>query len=104
MLHILCNALIIFVLVSVGLWLLWEHGVIGGKTTETGKEGNGMGMLFNLATGILFLLGVAFLGGAFLAHLQGFALQVTVLAAVGVICLAAAILLFVLNRLQRKKV
>lgn len=55
-----------------------------------------MKIILKLAAVILAVLGIAFLGGSYLAYLQGVAGQITVLAVVGVICLviAAALLIY----------
>lgn len=58
-----------------------------------------MNKLFNkTATFILFVLGLAFLAGSFLAHVQGFILQVPILAVAGVVCLVIALIFFILSR------
>lgn len=61
-----------------------------------------MNKLFSkTAAFILFVLGLAFLAGSFLAHLQGFIIQVPVLAAVGGVCLVIALVCFIMTKHSR---
>lgn len=51
---------------------------------------------------ILLLLGIAFFIGAFLAYAQNIVSQITVLAAVGCICLVCAAVVFAVGKLTKK--
>lgn len=57
-----------------------------------------MKSIMKIATIILSLLGIAFLGGSLLAYLQGFALQISLLAGTGIICLIGAVVMTVLGK------
>lgn len=57
-----------------------------------------MKSIMKIASILLTLLGIAFLGGALPAYLQGVMLQISLLAGTGVVCLVAAIALAVMKR------
>ena len=52
---------------------------------------------------IIAVLGVAFLGGSYLAYIQGVVTQITVLAVVGVICLVIAAVLLIYRAIKFSK-
>lgn len=49
-----------------------------------------MKIILKVVAIILAILGIAFLGGSYLAYLQGVESQIAVLAVVGIICLVAS--------------
>lgn len=49
---------------------------------------------------LIVMLGIAFEGGAFLAHLQGVVLQVMPLAVTGAVCFVAGIIVYFMSRKQ----
>lgn len=87
------NALVIFVLVVIGLFVLFETGFID-KNQRIQKMG-GLNMtkrIIKLAAGILCILGIAFLLGSFLAYIQNITVQIVPLLIVGVICLLVSLI------------
>lgn len=104
MLSVLFKAFDIFILVVVGMWLLWEIGIFSNHKSRHTKEVKVMKTVLNMVSIILFILGVAFLGGSFLAFLQGFVIQITVLAVTGTICFIVALICFLFNHLKKKEI
>lgn len=62
-----------------------------------------MKSILKIASIALSLLGVAFVGGSLLAYLQSFALQVSLLAGTGIICLIGAVILTILGKRAAEK-
>lgn len=94
----LIHATGICILVLIGLYFLWKIEALDDIHYH-GKKGIGMGAILKGTMMILVLLGVAFLGGSFLAYIQGFTQQILVLGIVGVICLLMAVLCFASRKL-----
>jgi hypothetical protein len=100
------NAIKIAVLVIIGMVFLLNipnlYKFLKGeyKTMNTKKIG---GKIMKWIGGFVSLLGLAFLGGSYLAYIQGFFTQIYALAMAGIICLLAGIVLLVKGALKGRK-
>lgn len=91
------SAVVILVLVLVGLPFLFNV-IVPMMKEENREENMNLYKFWKVAAVLLLLLGLAFLGGSLLAYLQGVATQITVLAVVGVVCLVASIVCFIVEK------
>ena len=93
MLKNLFGAVVIAVLVVVGLPFLLK--LFGLHTIPAAAKGGSiLRAILKWCSSGFAALGAAFLGGSYLAFVQGVLLQIRVLAAVGVLCLAVAVILW----------
>jgi len=103
MLKTILGAIVIAVLVVVGLPFLLKFFGIGTENTARSADSS-IGKLILKWVAIGFAaLGVAFLGGSFLAFMQGVLMQIRILAVVGIVCLAIAAVLWCVRSVIFKK-
>lgn len=97
MFYTILSAIVIFILVLVGLPFLLSV-IAPVKKEKNQKENVIFVKIWKIAAILLLLLGLAFLGGSWLAYLQGVVSQITILAAVGVVCLLASVICFIAGK------
>ena len=100
MLKNLFGAVVIAVLVIVGLPFLLKF--FGIHAAPGAAKGGILSAILKWCSLAFAALGAAFLGGSYLAFMQGIFFQIRILAMVGVICLAAAVILWVVRAIKFK--
>lgn len=99
----LIGAIVIAVLVVVGLpFLLNCFGINAENTAHIAKGSILKTVLKWVAIGFA-ALGVAFLGGSYLAYVQGVFMQISVLATAGIVCIAVAAAVWVVRSVKFKQ-
>ena len=99
MLDFLFKALVIFILVVAGLSLLYNTDIFNLRNNQEKKKLSLLSKILNFAAIICLLVGIAFLGGAFLAKVQNISFQVIPLLVTGIICIICSLGIYLINKI-----
>lgn len=103
MLKTILGAIVIAALVLVGLPLLLKFFGIGAENAGQPAKNNLPKRILKWVAIGFAALGIAFLGGSYLAFVQGVVMQISVLATVGIFCLVIAAAVWVVRTVNFKQ-